>query len=872
MESVLNRIAKNGTYMTLNLNRIIEKVKNPMVIVLLIAAFLISLYIRAVLPHDSVFLGNGIISISEDDGVYQMRIVDWIIHNYPHFLWFDPYSLYPYGQSQQWAPFFTFSLATIIWIVGLGSPSLELTYTIGAYYPAVLGALVIIPTYFIAKNVFDDRRVGILSAFIIALLPGHFLDRSVLGFTDHHIAETLLSTFTMLFLILSVRAARKNKFTFNELKTWNWKALSPSLPYFVLTGVFMSLYVLTWKGALLFAFIFGVYILIQHIIDHMHNERTDYLGVLGFIIFLIPLISVILVPQLGGTKNYYYMGLIAGIAAFPLLSALSYYIKKRGYEKYYYPVSIFAIAVIGLILIRIVSPYIFDTIINSLTFFSRSGGGLTIAEASPYFDRYGGSFTFAPFMFDYGINGVIAFIGLAFLVYGVFKKERQEKTLFLVWTLMMLWALFQQNRFAYYYAVNVAVLSAYFGITVADKILGFGDWNELLGNKINNKADIHKKKDIKKTSKTHISESRDTNYFDFKNIKVSHIISLLIAIFIIGYLVYPLLGPATERAKYGTPMKTYWYESLTWMRYNTPDPGIDFYGKYQQPPPGVNYSYPDSAYGVMSWWDYGHIITAYAHRIPNANPFQAGIGGGSTHDPGASTFLSAQSEDEANAVLDALGTNGKPGARYVITDDYINFAAFGAVLAWAVIPYDGYYTQVQTNKGLQVIPYTKRYNAMMMRLHLFDGDGLKTYRLVHESVPAPTADGAVGMGEAGFKDVYNKLFGGNLPVEYTGGVKIFEHVKGAHITGKAPANATVSISLKVKTNQGREYSYSQKTVSDGAYELIVPYSTEGPITGETQFDTEPEGPYSVTAGNVSKNVEVSEKDVLEGGTITLDLV
>ncbi len=854
--------------MTLNINRIIEKAKNPLVIVLLFAAFLISLYIRAVLPHDSVFLGNGVISISEDDGVYQMRIVDWIIHNYPNFLWFDPYTLYPHGEPQQWAPLFTFSLATIIWIIGLGTPSLNLTYTIGAYYPAVLGALVTIPTYFIAKHVFEDRRIGILSAFIIALLPGQFLSRSLLGFTDHHIAETLLSTLTMLFLILSIKAARKNKFTFNDIKTWNWRLLSPSLPYFVLTGVFMSLYALTWKGALLFAFILGVYILVQHIIDHMHNERTDYLGVLGLIVFLIPLISVIFIPQLGGTKDYYYLGLIAGIVAFPLLSALSYYIKKGGYKRYYYPVSIAVVAIVGLIFVRIVSPYIFGTIINSLTFFSRSGGGLTIAEAMPYFESSEGSFTFDPFLRDFGINGVIAFAGLAILAYGTYRKERQEKTVILVWTIMILWALFQQNRFAYYYSVNVAILSAYFGISVADKLLEFGGWNEMLGKKSED-ARTSKKKDSKKQKKMSISETR---YGFVNKLKISHIISLLIALFIVGYLVYPLIGPATDMGKYGRGMRTYWYESLTWMRFNTPDPGIDFYGKYKAPPPDENYSYPDSAYGVMSWWDYGHIITAWAHRIPNANPFQAGIGGGPTHTPGASTFLSAQSEEEANAVLDSLGINGKPGARYVITDDYINFAAFGAVLAWANVPYDGYYTQVQTNKGFQVVPYTKRYNAMMMRLHLFDGDGLKTYRLVHESVPAPTADDAVGFGEAGFKDVYNKLYGGNLTVDYTGHVKIFEHVTGARITGKAPVNATISISLKIKTNQGRDFTYSQKTVSNGEYTLIVPYSTEGPISGETNFDTKPIGKYVLTTNNISRDISVNERMVLDGGTETVDLL
>ncbi|HMB45051.1 MAG TPA: oligosaccharyl transferase, archaeosortase A system-associated, partial [Candidatus Methanoperedens sp.] len=519
------------------------------------------------------------------------------------------------------------------------------------------------------------------------------------------------------------------------------------------------------------------------------------------------------------------------------------------------------------LLIYVAMPPIFDTLKNSLTFFSRSGGGLSIAEASPY------PFTFENFRNDFGINGVLAFIGLAFLAYGVFKKERQEKTVFLVWTIMMLWALFQQNRFAYYFAVNVAILSAYFGIAVADKILEFGDWNELAGKKMTNRANIPKRKDIRKLSKTHITQSQDTQGFDFKKIKVSHIISLLIALFLIAYIVYPLIDPAINYGKNGRGMRTYWYESLTWMRYNTPEPGIDFYGKYQEPTVGVNYSYPDTAYGVMSWWDYGHVITAWAHRIPNANPFQSGIGGGSTHVPGASTFLSAQSEDEANAVLDAIGANGKPGARYVITDDYINFAAFGAVLSWAdITSYDGYYTKVQTNKGSQTVPYTRRYNAMMMRLHLFDGDGLKTYRLVHESVPAPTGDDEAGMGEAGFKDVYNKLFGGNLTVEYTGHVKIFEHVKGAHITGKAPQNATVSISLNVKTNQGRDYAYSQKTVSNGEFELIVPYSTEGPISGETNFDTKPIGKYILIAGNISREVTVNERMVIDGGTEKVDLV
>jgi len=76
-------------------------------------------------------------------------------------------------------------------------------------------------------------------------------------------------------------------------------------------------------------------------------------------------------------------------------------------------------------------PSIFDTLKNSLTFFSRSEGGLTIAEASPYFERYGGSFTFTPFINDFGINGVLAFIGLAFWFMEFLKKRDRKRRYFL---------------------------------------------------------------------------------------------------------------------------------------------------------------------------------------------------------------------------------------------------------------------------------------------------------------------------------------------------------------------------------------------------------------------------------------------------------
>jgi len=65
-------------------------------------------------------------------------------------------------------------------------------------------------------------------------------------------------------------------------------------------------------------------------------------------------------------------------------------------------------------------------------------------------------------------------------------------------------------------------------------------------------------------------------------------------------------------------------------------------------------------------------------------------------------------------------------------------------------------------------------------------------------------------------------------------------------------------------------TYSQVTTSGSTYEFTVPYSTEGPVPGETQFDTRPAAPYTVSYGNVTTEVRVSEMDVLDGNTIIVN--
>ncbi|MCL7413570.1 MAG: oligosaccharyl transferase, archaeosortase A system-associated, partial [ANME-2 cluster archaeon] len=290
-----------------------------------------------------------------------------------------------------------------------------------------------------------------------------------------------------------------------------------------------------------------------------------------------------------------------------------------------------------------------------------------------------------------------------------------------------------------------------------------------------------------------------------------------------------------------------------------------------RPPAGETFPYPDTAYGVMSWWDYGHVITYFGHRIPNANPFQAGIGGGPNHAPGASTFFTAQSEEAANDVLWNLGVNGKPGSRYIVSNAYMAYAITDIMGIWDGHDWNDYRTYAVISGQQQLVYKQYWYTSMEGRLHIFDGSGLEHYRLVHESQANPYARG--GNMEQSSKAQYNMLYGGNLKIENTGFVKIFEFVKGATITGSAPDDATVTISNDIMTNQGRVFTYTQTTtVKNGTYRFEVPYSTLGPISGQTNFDTRPTGPYTLAVNNVSKTVDVAEQDVLNGGTLTVNIV
>ncbi|ATZ61194.2 MAG: oligosaccharyl transferase, archaeosortase A system-associated [Methanosarcinales archaeon Met12] len=730
----------------------IEKTEQPTVLsrisiynVLLVAIVALAFYIRVVLPWDSIFVGD-LIRVAADDAVYHMRLVENTVHNFPHRIFFDPFTHFPYGAPLHFGPLFTWIVAIIAFVVeaiigGGGIPTRRTIELVGAFLPAVGGTLVVLATYFVAKEIFDDRRIGLLSALILAVMPGQFLSRTILGFADHHVLEILFGTTTILFFIMAIKRAEELRF--EHVLNRDWNVLKTPLMYSALAGLMLGFFLLSWPGAPMFAFIIVVYAVAQFAANHMKNISSDGLCIVGMTTFVFPPVMAahIILEGVGQYGRMHILSFILGILVFLVLSIVPRIMERQNISRSHYPFVLMGIGTVGLGSMYLFSPALFGSLFGAFGIFMPVGGALTIAEVQPMFFR-GGEFTLMLAWFNFTTTLYIGLIAMVMLGYRVMREWRAPETLLLVWSIATLLATFSQNRFGYYLAVNLAILSGYFGI----KLLEFGGLGALYEN-----------------FKKRVSDSSDLSRFISRYVKLGHV---LVVVLVALLLIYPNLGITVQAARHGPGVDWDWYSALVWMRYNTPDPGVDYYGIYEAPLPGERFSYPEGAYSVMSWWDYGHIITYYARRIPNANPFQAGIGGpgpNGTIIPGASTFFTATNESTANWILDELGT------RYVITDISMATGKFWAMATFAEGDtsrfFGEYFIEEITPEGVVLRPvkpgdpflyYPDFYRSMVTRLHIFRGeevipdnstwvisyeertDGRVTFRVVTSSQLFPT--------------------------------------------------------------------------------------------------------------------------------------
>jgi len=833
---------------------------------LILIAIAVGLYLRIANPWNLVFvpwMDGG--RLSGNDPWYYFRLIDSAVRNFPSRIWFDAFTNYPYGTYTHFGPFLVYLGAILAKISGATTQA-EMR-TVLVFIPAVAGPLLALPAYLLTKEVFG-KKAGVISAFVVVIIPGQLMARSVLSFNDHHIWEAFWQTATLGAFILA----------YNRLKDYEGSLTKPGIiAYPVLAGVSMGLYLLAWAPGFISTLFILVFVFLVFLLKYFFEADTKNLTFVSVAAFLIA--AAIYLPfafkyPTFNTNRYSTFQLIVLIGSSVVVAAffgLEKLVERSTFDrlglsrKYAVPGIIVGISVIVGLGILAIAPDFARNLQYIFRVVQPRGGQLTIAEVQPFFTM-GGKFSLSPAWNNFSITFFFAIPGMIYYFYKLIRTRDERLLFILIWGAAMFIALTGQNRFAYYFGV----VSAVFAAAMANAILERLGFYRFISAAVSND-----RKTMRKVGNT------------------KFIAGLLVLI----VLFYPTFNQANFYSKYAAGgINKQWYDALTWMRENTPGKEMydEFYYQLYKPPekPGEPYPYyPEGTYGVMSWWDYGHWITAIAHRIPNANPFQQGIGNKYNDVPGAAPFFTAFNESYADRIADKLGV------KYVISDVEMATGKFYAMATWAEgtlekagqIYYAGVGYVYHLPDGRVGVAFNPRlippnvlavqtlnlpsenyFRTLEAKLHILDTKGLQHYRLIYES--ASSANTFSGFQEVIYRNLFNQLYAskfGFKPVDatFTGYVKIFEYVKGAKITGRVPAGVDkVHVQAKIVTNQGRVFVYENwAEVKDGRYEVTVPYSQNSkyPVKADA---------YQIRAGNVVKTVEVTEEDVLNGNTITVDLI
>jgi oligosaccharyl transferase (archaeosortase A-associated) len=689
---------------------------------ILLAIFAVGLSLRIVPVHNGVF-GGGFTNFLFPDSWYHVRIIENLLQHFPFRMNYDPYTFFPNGQSVWFAPFFDELTGFCAWVIGLGSPSINTIHTVAAYVPAVLGALISVPVYFAGKAFFD-RRVGLLAATIAVVLPSPYFQISLLGYVDHHVAEVFFSTTSVLFLVLALRQVKANPVSFSQFQKGEWRRLAKPLVFAILSGVFLGIYLLTWVGGLFFVFLFFCWAIIMFIISHLKQESTDYVCILGVPIFLIALIMVVPFLDQLAFARFNVISLVIGIVVLPILSGISQFISRREMKPAYYPMSLVLLGVVGLLAFDFVDPSLFGSMLQQFQVFAPDKNLGTVSEVRPLFFVQG-PFSLAAYWSYFTTSSFLAPLGFILLLVITIRDIEAEKILLLMWGVIMFAAAAGQTRFAEYLTVVYALLGAFLIWKAIDWIPAFLKYFNYRPRQETRKEKARRLKEQSKLARGQFhSVKKDSPGEPRPMGSVYRLVWFtLAAILVIALAIYPNIQQSTIEASFNVGMNKDWYNALTWMKSNTPEPFPDpnyFYALYQKPA-GDKYDYPPSAYSVLSWWDYGHYITEVAHRIPNANPNQSGAGS-------VAAYFVTPEEATANKMMDQLGS------RYVIID--LNMitvfttsnltGSFYAIISWAgkdLTQYCDVYYQTANGKLTPVIEYYPDYYfCMSTRLFNFHGE------------------------------------------------------------------------------------------------------------------------------------------------------
>ena len=216
------------------------------------------------------------------DPWYMKRVVDYIVAERSHYI-FDHDRAYPMGAINPRPPLFSWSLALggigLSWLLEI--PADEATWWSVAAMPAVFGALIVLPLAAIAKNV-HSKGAGILTAWLIALMPGH-ISHATFGLADHDSFALLFLSMAFYYWVRALDELGTERMFQNPSSSplylvagirETWHRNPRAMAFATLSGISFATVALGWKG-----FVYGPGILFLaysgQIILNMFRKRDS---------------------------------------------------------------------------------------------------------------------------------------------------------------------------------------------------------------------------------------------------------------------------------------------------------------------------------------------------------------------------------------------------------------------------------------------------------------------------------------------------------------------------------------------------------------------------------------------------------------------
>jgi oligosaccharyl transferase (archaeosortase A-associated) len=608
------------------------------------------------------FLIGGRVYFSGNDAWYHLRQVQYTVRHWPWTMPFDPWTSYPTGTSVgQFGTLYDQLVATAALVVGLGNPTEQTTALVLLFASAVAGTVVVIPTYFLGRR-FGGRFGAIIGVAVLALSPGSFLARSVVGFSDHHAAEVLFQALAVAVIVIALVVAEREKPVYEQFREREFTSLRRPVGWAALAGIVVTLYIWTWPPGLLLVGIFGVFLLVALPLQYLRGRSPEHIAVVGAVSLSVAgvlMLATFKTTEISVTNFSVLHPVFALVGAFGcvFMAWLARTMEARDLPALAYPGTIAGLFVAGTVVVAVALPTLFDFFLNQLNRIVGFGTGqaaLTVAEIQPPFPTGPGtSFseavdaTLEYFYNSFGLAYLTAAAGIVVMLgrLALGRTERWAASVFvLVWSAFITSATLTQSRFSYYLLVPIAVMNAY----LVGHVLRF----------------------------VGISGVRSS----LEDLETYQVLSVALVVLVIiapiaflsgaGPLTFVLGGGPLTAASASANVQTAgpgavlgWDDSLQWLRTNTPAEGQyngsqnDSFGYYEKyTPSDSDFNYTNGSYGILSWWDYGHWITTLGHRIPIANPFQQNV-------RTVANFLLATNTSAANEI--ARMPDGE-GARYTM--------------------------------------------------------------------------------------------------------------------------------------------------------------------------------------------------------------